>query len=399
MSDAVLIKSLEVHYEKLRRQIFEKLSNNKQINVVVYEPTANTSKVTLIEALEEHELFNVTVVSHDDSSEAIQLYNKMNVHVLKGIGVYEVCLSPEVDADILFLDNPHKYFSFHEPSYDFYSSIPEDIFRKILLCYVPYAYICVNDEHSCSDHIHRYVWKFFVESMSHFKKANTFKNRVNNIVLTGHPYLDVYYTNYNVVPPLEHVVLWAPHHNITFYNNISLKEQDRVLRGLLERHKSLQIIFRPHPNLLGALDSSKHQNSQDYNTLLTYEEALDLKAFWENHNRVHCLYKGPITEGFERSTSIVTNCGGFQMEMLHSKRTVINLVQQDILSPQLRMFQSSNYTPNNVSEFESVMEKVISDNVAKVFNQEPLNRLLPQPGNAGKRIVNHLVRAIMENNI
>ena len=389
-SESTILKSITSNYVNLEIEIHKKVANGEKINVMIYEPSSNTSKLSLIRAFNKNELFSVIVFSHDNSEVSRRNYESIGSDVIYGGDVYEICL--EKSIDIFFVESPHHFFSFHKPTYDFYTKIPERVFEEVLLCYVPYAYICIADDHPYNDHVHRYCWKFFVESIFHFKKAKAIKNRVDNVVLSGHPYLDEYYSNYISTKDDDKnvTILWAPHHNSSFYNGISLREQECVLRNMLIENDDVRAIFRPHPNLFGVLDSEIHVNSEDYNALITQDEAKEMKSFWENHDRVECSYKGSIVEFFEASDLIITNCGGFQMEMLHSNRIVINLINQNKLNEQLKLFQSYCYLPSSKDEFKSLVKDLTAKGNFHKPQRNEINRYLPDKGNAGESIVKHI---------
>jgi UDP-N-acetylglucosamine 2-epimerase len=215
-------------------------------------------------------------------------------------------------------------------------------------------------------------------------------------VLTGHPYLDGYYSDYLIENNRIHdlTILWAPHHNKVFYNNVSLVEQESVLRELIVKNENVRVIFRPHPNLFGALNSEMHMNSDDYNTLMTLDEAKRMKAFWENHDRVDCSYKGSIVEFFEAADLIITNCGGFQMEMLHSNRVLVNLINQKLLNRQLKNFQKYCYLPNDKVEFNTILNTYLTKRGKNRTHRDEINQYLPDEGKAGETIVEHICNFI-----
>ena len=345
----------------------DKLKNGGRVNVMVMESSPNTSKVSLLRALREVN-FNVFVLSHENSSISQRLYSGLNVTVIYGGGVFDLIKSH--DIDILFIDHPHYFFDFTEPKHDFYGRLDGAIYSKALICYVPYAYISVSNSEAYTDFFHRFSWRFYLESNFHlFEYLFHTKNldRFDNACVVGHPYMDPYFTDYydcieefNLKRDNEVVLTWCPHHNPSFYNDLSFWDQERQLRKAIESNSRLIVVFRPHPNLLATLKSETHRNSRDYNTLMKEENLEDFMDFWFNHPRVRRIEKGPIYQVFKSSDVILHNCGGYQMEACVSGARIINTINTKLLSSHIAQFASLQDFPESPDALAKSIDFAIS---------------------------------------
>lgn len=366
----MLSKVLETHV-RLEKRVRSKAKQGKKINVLFLESCSNISKVSLLtEMASNNSDFNVTVLSHDQSDISKNLYQNTGAKLILG-GSIEDVITHE-DIDLLFLDNPHYYYDFLKPTHDFYKKLPASIFANVLICYIPYAYIAVSSHEAYTDFFHSYSWKFFLESYFHLTELKRYSRnieRISNQVVTGHPYIDPYLTNkYDFDKQITRKtsatrrVTWCPHHNPTFYGGVSILEQEKVLRELLELNTDLEIYFRPHPNFFAALKSKTHIDSKDYQTLLSNEIQEIFESYWLNNSRVIYYDKGPVYQLFKSSDLIIHNCGGYQMEAVASRAQIINLVSRELLNDHVLQFQKLQNFCSNKNDFNTALNEAL-DNV------------------------------------
>lgn len=362
------------------------------VRVLVMESSSNTSKVSLLSALD-REGFDVFVLSHDTSALSKAIYVGLGCSVIYG-GTLEDAVASN-DIDVIFIDNPHYYLEGGRPGHDFYRMIPRSVSDRALFCYVPYAYIAVSSSEAYTDYFHRMSWKFFLESDFHLMEYMRLNlgSDCGNAFVSGHPYLDPYLTKaYDFLPDVRlpdgctRLLTWCPHHNPIFYNQIEFWDQERELRRLLEEDSALVVAFRPHPNLFATLESSIHRESKDYKTLLQGGAVSAIKEFWLNHPRVIDARKGPIYQLFKSSDVIVHNCGGYQMEAVFSGARVVNTVNVGLLNRSALQYSDHQVYPNSPSDFRAA--------VVQALSRESLPRLdlWPNPlrAEAGQLIAEHL---------
>jgi|GEM_PF-2899602 len=367
----------------LEEQIRNKNVLCKKINILIEEPNLNTSKPSLISAFKNDVLFDVKILSHTQTQKVREYYEKLDVDVIYGGNLESICA--KYDIDIMFIANPHRYFECTVPTYDFYKKISNNLLYTTLFAYVPYAFLCMSDNHAFDDVIQRYVWKFFLETNYHLGSINSDLDRIDNAHVTGHPYLDAY-KNFEISNHNKLTILWCPHHNPVFYNDITLFEQDMALREILN-HEKVEIIFRPHPNLLQTLNSLIHKNSKHYKTLLSEVDAAQFISFWENHPKVICDYNSPIEHLFSKSDLLITNCGGFQMESICTGLPIINLINRDLLSNFMKEFSPHYNFANKNEEFKVLLDDFLNGRINK-SNRSEILKIIPSIGQAGENIVN-----------
>lgn len=374
-----MLERIENNTLRLVNIVTAKYRSGAKVNILLMDTTSNISKVSLLYHLSNERFhFEVFVLTHDLSDVSLQLYENLNITLIKG-GTLDKAVE-ENDIDILFLDNPHKYFSFVKPTYDFYSPISDSVFSRVLICYIPYAYISIRSDEPYTDMIHRFAWKFFIESHFHYLEAIGCRKNLekrDNIFVTGHPFLDPYFSNefdyiekYDLRKLRTKTIVWCPHHNAAFYGNISLKEQEKFLRNLLEANPELIVVFRPHPNLLAVLNSKIHQESKDYRILIDQELSESIKGFWLQHPRVLYFSQGPIYQIFKTADVILHNCGSYQMEAVVSGTPVVNLVNLQLLNDHALQFKKFQHFPRNIGELSAITTQILDSGVGTTLRDK-----------------------------
>jgi hypothetical protein len=358
-----MIVDVTRNHSIIEERLRAKLASGKKINVLIPESNTNTSKVSLISEIAKIEdIFEVTVISHNPSRSKTEMYSKLGANLKIGGNLEEHISNLEVD--LLFIENPHFYYEFNSPTHDFYTKLSRSVFERVLVCYVPYAYISVSGSGAYTDYIHRYSWKFYLESFFHLLESEKYGQFLPNRVVTGHPYSDPYFTNeydfladelrrYDAVRK----VVWCPHHNPVFYGGVSLAEQELVMRNFLDRNEDVVVFFRPHPNLLRAPRRKSLVESGDYRVLLDNDIGARFNEYWLGHPRVVYLNQVPVYEYFKAADIIVHNCGGYQMEALMSGAQVINLVNPKILNAHVLQYRDHQMFCDTPESFVSCLQR------------------------------------------
>jgi hypothetical protein len=349
----------------LERRLRNKAARGEKINVLIPESSPNTSKVSLIfEIASLTENFQVFVLTHSALPSTAEMYRLLNAEMIVGGSLEDAIF--EHSIDILFIENPHHYFDFSNPAHDFYKKLSSSIFTNVLICYVPYAYISISNSDVYTDFFHRLSWRFYLESFFHLLESEKYDDlfeRIPNKIVTGHPYLDPYFTDkydFHKRALLKYEsnrkIVWCPHHNPSFYGGVSLADQESVLRSFVEKNEDVVIFFRPHPNLFGALNSKVHIESNDYQILLDQSLLERLSGFWFDHPRIIHVDNAPIYEHFKAADIIVHNCGSYQMEALASGARIINLVHPNILNLHVLQYRDFQTFCSDAGEFEVTLQ-------------------------------------------
>lgn len=386
----------QIHLEK---RIHNKTQKRNKVNVLIIESTSNIAKVSLINSLiERDKFFNLFILSHDQSETSKHLYARLGANVILGGKLEDIVTEKEID--LLFLDNPHYHFDFAKPSHDFYAKLSSLIFENCLICYVPYAYISTSNPEVYTDFFHNYSWRYYLESHFHLLEVD-YHNRNNprlpNQVVTGHPYLDPYFTDKFDFNSAEFdryhsfkKITWCPHHNPVFYGGISIEAQEKLLREYLEDNADVVIFFRPHPNLFGALRSKQHLESSEYKILLNEDLLKTFEDYWLKHPRIINAEKGPIYQHFKHSDLIIHNCGGYQMEAIASGSNIINLINPLILNKHVLQYENYQVFCNKPETLKPSISEMLSQKTS------PKRRLTGMESTplAGELIAKNLVDSL-----
>jgi hypothetical protein len=203
----------------------------------------------------------------------------------------------EIAPDLIFYTNPYKglidnrYFITR--------------FRKVLTCYIPYAFFPVEGKWVFDQLLHNLCWLIFSETSFHIELAKRYERRqAKNMVFTGYPGCDPFLFG---MKPQNNVwknanlkkIIWAPHHidikqfvDIAYlFIDITYKYQDKI-----------QVAFKPHPLLKPKLRSYWEKSKiEEYYTL------------WENLPNGQ-YENSDYTDLFLNSDALIHNSGSFLTE-------------------------------------------------------------------------------------
>jgi len=308
------------------------------------------------------EKINYTVILDKPSYDDINLFNRLNIKFIKLSEVKEYFKSY---PDILFIQHP--YYNFNDIKINFYGimhNIPEElfsenIFETPLLCYIPYGYGALNDNKhkpvngAYNLPIHNIAWKVFCESVWHKNQAKVKSiTQGLNYIVSGYPKLDDFFQQKKkIINKNKFNIIWAPHHN-EYFENIPIKVIHKTLVKLINVNQNVNIIFRPHPNLLrNDIDNSKHLLKNDFNKIFN---------FWKFHRQGRVNMSSEIYYLFFQSDMMITNCVGFQIEYFITKKPLLSYIKLDYLNDLVRKNIIAHcFHANNVFQINKICEELI----------------------------------------
>lgn len=349
--------------------------------------------------------FDYTVVLADALASFTSLFSERNIPVATISELTSAANRP----DILFLQHPN--FHIGNVEVDFYgimsrlppAILPESVEAHPLLCYIPYAYSVINDEaHSPTNGhynlpIHNVAWRVFCESEWH-KEQVTKKSEMggNNWVVTGYPKLDgiteapaAKGNLWRTAGPAMKRVIWAPHHNKSF-QTIPTLDVHRFLAALVDETPGVELIFRPHPNILASGFSHEALG-------LTKDEFNSISNFWVNHPRGQLNMTANMPELFGLSDMMITNSGGFHIEYLPSMKPLISYIPQHRLNRFVtKITNDANYMADTIEEISRLVRKLLGENGddKREKRRECLNIVMPTP-NVSAEIVKNIETALL----
>lgn len=232
----------------------------------------------------------------------------------EGVG-YDV--KEQINPDIVFYPQPYSYM--YPWKHDFF------LFKKNLICYIPYSINVIKVNHWLYDlPFHNMAWKIFcplqIERDTAIRAA---RNHGVNWVVSGYYNLDKY-----LLPPKVDVwnqkakggkrLIWAPHFTITAEGTWLAPRSNflwmaQLMLEVAEKYNDrLQIAFKPHPRLKSELyrhpDWGKERTDEYYQR-------------WETMENTQ-LETGDFVDLFMTSDAMIHDCASFTAEYLFVNKPV-----------------------------------------------------------------------------
>lgn len=271
-----------------------------------------------------------------------------------------------------------------------------------LTYYIPY-YLpdYENLELDCEFDFHNSVYKYYILNEylkntfeNHLKKINKYKN--DNIVVVGHPILDIYVKN-KPKKTDKNFVIYAPHWSIkdeNNENNINISTFDKngefILNYAKTQQKNINWVFKPHPTLKEAL-----------NRIGWSKEKIDnYFSQWESF--ALCCYDGNYSDLFEESEALITDCGSFKLEYFCTGKPILHLATDYMEHPPYKFMEpvlKSLYEIKNNEELKACIETVIlnKNDYKKENRASVLKTLNILEKSSASRIYENLVQDLQKN--
>lgn len=284
----------------------------------------------LYKAMLSHDRFEpilgTCLITADVASESIRKYENL-IEYLKHKGykyteIYQQNIK-EIDADIVFYQQPYNGFIARDLSYE------AAIARGSLICYCCYGFNTLgakfdfNWMHDLP--MHRYSWQCYFENVLTARCGVASMARGKNVVITGVPIQDLLSVDKTMVvdpwkPMLSRPkrIIYAPHHTIPTSANLleysTFLDEAELMLELAEKYNGrVQFAFKPHPFLKKKLyDSWGEEKTNAY------------------YNKWAVMPNTQLEEGdylglFMHSDAMIHDCSSFIVEYCYTKNPMLFL--------------------------------------------------------------------------
>lgn len=228
----------------------------------------------------------------------------------------EKFLDIDFDPDIIF---PSQYYD------NVYGNKLDYLWnRKRIYCYIPYGLNTVKEQFAYNSEFHNNCLKFYQASILHLKTAKRMMaNKGKNIVVVGEPDYDKFIECKS--DPWKKItdgkqrkrIIWAPHFSINptdiLHRASFLWLYDEMPNIAVEYKDSVQIAFKPHPNLHNALCQLEGWGAR------YTQEYYNKWALMENTQ----LEEGDFMDLFKYSDAMIHDSGSFTGEYLFVNKPVM----------------------------------------------------------------------------
>ncbi|MCG9081339.1 hypothetical protein [Laribacter hongkongensis] len=203
----------------------------------------------------------------------------------------------------------------------------ENVSHYARTCYLPYGFLLANEsEYQFNQDFHHSAWTVFASTAREEGLYTQFsKRRRNNVIRATYPKLELLDRRRRHVPRQQRpLIIWAPHWTIDqSYPKLNLGMFDRLAQpmlGLFAAHPEVDFVFKPHPNLLFALQSTGLMDEVAYAEYLEQLEALHNVTVWKH---------GGYTDLFLSSHALLTDSVSFLAEYLPTGNPLLFLDRED----------------------------------------------------------------------
>lgn len=296
-----------------------------------------------------------------------------------------------IDCDIAFIQQPWGM-----------QDLPRLLAGRVCTAYVHYGMpVIANDRmQSALPDFHPFLWRYFAATEIHAARIRA-GGMVREAALrvTGHPKFDIYHSP---APARDAVALWphaaetgrmrviyAPHHGLgpgTLQLGTFAWSGPAML-DLARRHKEVDFILRPHPNLGLELTRSGVMRADQWQGWL---------QSWQEGPNTALSLDGGYFDMFRTSDLLITDSGSFLAEYLPTNRPLLRLVRDDAtpLNDFGERLGAGFYTARDPAQMEALFRQIAQGHDPLAAGRAQATRLL-RPGSvpAALTIAEDLIRA------
>ena len=384
----------------------------------------NESKLSILPVYEQMCNSNIfepfIVLYHDkdtnfnDTSELSNIYKQEILKSYKNFQNknYNLFLGYDEKFNIIPIDNFYPDIVFLSAAYmDFGGSYFSNVLlnTNYLVCYMNYALNTINfyDYHYNNKAIAG-AWKHFVETRDDYYELIKYSKYFGtNAILTGYPKMDDYGKSIeqcNIPPKIDNgnpIVIYAPHWTITHKeectNLSTFHHYYKYFINLANKTPNINFVFKPHSNLLGAVEQ---------NCIMSLKEYEKYNNEWNNLPNGMVITSGDYIDLFRKSDLMITDCSSFIGEWLPTDKPCIYLVKpernqktyMDGFSLMGRKILEKYYLAHNQEEIDKYFKMIMFD------KQDPMkeertklkDELFINIGCAGQKIVDYLTEILTD---
>ncbi|MBO7244902.1 MAG: glycosyltransferase [Alphaproteobacteria bacterium] len=351
------IASFNKKYQKTLKRLKIKVLNKEKIRVAFYVNDSKFKTQKLFNLMKKNKYYHPFVLvgknsvqensaEYQTQEEVQKIFdyfkkNKMEVYFAYDFESNKPIPLKTFKPDIIFYSRQYALAKEHKIDVIADYSLP---------VYVPYFVPNSPLAVEAGSEFHNLLWKYFILNAE--TKANyspVMQNKGENLVVTGHPILDVYLEQ---MKKQEKYVIYAPHWSVgdTLLNYSTFEWSGKFMLEWAQQHPEFKWVFKPHPMLYNRLITSGY---------MTKEEVEKYYSEWE---KIGIYYSGPdYFDYFKNSKALITDCGSFIAEYLPTEKPVI-LMRSSRATPYNflgKIISNSYYNIHNSDELTECLEKVL----------------------------------------
>lgn len=389
-------KIYNAKYNKILKKLRQKAKTQK-IRVMFYvTETTKWNLQLLYDAMRESSIFEPFVVVSTRPKYYSEEKYKYNLDFFKKrcdnvkIG-YDVLSNKSIDLrsfypDIIFYQQPWDLCSFNDQKIQYTRQFA-------LTCYCPYPISEAPETLTTNIRwFHSSLWKHFIfneEIAKQYNKTFGYK-KSHNLVITGHPKLDVYKDININNHTSKNYVIYAPHHAYSFspHKYATWDWNGHFILSYAKKHPEVNWLFKPHPDF---------KLATWFNAKLTTKE--EIEEYCDEWKKIaHYYDDGDYFSLFNDSKCLITDCGSWLTEYLPSKKPVIHLRSKIATgySDTNNKIMPYYYQAWNLEELEKHLDNVVLNNLDPMLEKrlELIKELKLDKYDATQNIINHLTLAL-----
>lgn len=153
----------------------------------------------------------------------------------------------------------------------------EHVSRYCRTCYLSYGFLMADvEDYQFNQSFHHAAWRIFASTERELERYRFYSKRLHsNVVLTGYPKFDFFLRPHPEVEasklwrrPDSKKVIWAPHWTIAqVYPSLNVGNFHRYYLDMLtflRENPDFEMLFKPHPNLLYAVEKAGLMSAEQY---------------------------------------------------------------------------------------------------------------------------------------
>lgn len=357
----------------------------------VYEPCRWKSQ-TIYDLMAKDEHFDPIIIvtknnagknnpNYQTKEDVIKTYNffkERNMKVKLGYDIEEEKFIPfeKFNPDIIFYTHP--YFVQTQQG-------PVVCSKFALTYYIPYFVANTPSSIDYDLRFHQYIHRHYVLNEEIKKEYHNGQERkANNFVAVGHPLLDYFYLNKDVIKNKKYVI-YSPHWSICGVSQYfsTFEWTGKFILEFAKKHPKINWIFKPHPLLEQQIVRSK---------LMSIEERDQYYNDWKKLG-LYCD-DGNYLNLFDESYAMITDCGSFLTEYFMTENPVIHLVSPYAweYNNNVKKIVSSYYQAHDLQELEQYLHEVLieKNDIKKQERLDLLEKLKLKDNYCAERILNDI---------
>lgn len=222
----------------------------------------------------------------------------------------------EFNPDIIFPSQPYHGILGNQLDFEFN--------KNRIYCYIPYALLTVKNDFAYNDELNNLCWRYYLPSILHYNTAKKkMANKASNVKIVGEIDYDKFQKStedpWKKIPDgkKRKKIIWAPHFSISpsdaLHRSSFLWLYD-VMPNIANKYRdTIQIAFKPHPNLYSVLCKLEGWGR---------DKANQYYSKWAEMYNTQ-LEEGSFIDLFSHSDAMIHDSGSFTGEYMFVNKPVM----------------------------------------------------------------------------